>query len=207
MEKIWEKYRWFILAALGFLAVLTLVLFNLFKEPEEYAEVTTASSSSQMTIESTSTSKENTDWYVDVKGAVKAPGMYKIKEGMRLMDAVDQAGGFLEEADRNQVNFSKLLTDQEVVFIPKIGETPPTVQAGEASTVGDSSSDEKGKVNINTADSTELQTLSGIGEKKAQDILNYREENGSFQKVEDLLNVSGIGEKTLENLRDFITIN
>ncbi|MGM0239685.1 helix-hairpin-helix domain-containing protein [Enterococcus sp. AZ103] len=205
MKKIWEKYRWFILAGFGFLAILLLVLFNLFKEPEEYAEVTTFSSSEQKTIESTA--KVNTDWYVDVKGAVKAPGMYKVKEGTRLMDAVDQAGGFLEEADRNQVNFSKLLTDQEVIFIPKIGETPPTIQAGETIISGDSSSDETGKVNINTADSTELQTLSGIGEKKAQDILNYREENGSFQKLEDLLNVSGIGEKTLENLRDFITIN
>lgn len=196
MKKIWEEQRIFVIGFLGLLLIGGWFLWSRPEEPTEKLQF-----SSQKTEISTSES-QNSQWFVDVKGAVEKAGMYPITSGMRLMDVVDLAGGFTAEADQNQVNFSKLLMDQEVVYIPKVGETIPSLEknvaAGEAA--------EDSKVNLNTADATELQTLSGIGEKKAQDIISYRETNGSFQTVEDLLNVSGIGDKTLENLREMITV-
>jgi len=155
--------------------------------------------------------------YVDVKGAVYLPGVYEVTSDMRLIDAIELAGGFSEKANQNPVNLSLKLTDQMVIFIPEIGAVSeeaaelenPAVPIEEAViTVPQESSEAttSAKVNINLADSTELQQLSGIGEKKAEQIMNYRQENGSFQKIEDLKNVSGIGEKTFEALRANITV-
>ncbi|MBM7711701.1 ComEA family DNA-binding protein [Enterococcus xiangfangensis] len=167
-------------------------------EPEEEVDpMIFATSSSQETKQSSQ------EWYVDVKGAVKQGGMYRITQGMRLMDAIELAGGFTTEADQNQINFSKLLADQEIIYVPKIGEELPTIHETDSNKT---TASETEKININTADVNELQQLSGIGEKRAADIVKYREENGSFRAVEDLTKVSGIGEKTLENLKDSITI-
>lgn len=180
--------------------------FFLLRTPAEETTAPELFSTSESTFqETTNTTKQ--EWYVDVKGAVKKTGMYRITQGMRLMDAIDLAGGFTSEADQNQVNFSKLLTDQEIIYVPKVGEAIPAigeVSQGKSNTTTSSGTAEK--ININTADLTELQQLTGIGEKKAADIIKYREENGSFRAVEDLTKVSGIGEKTLENLKDSITI-
>ncbi|MEO1770706.1 helix-hairpin-helix domain-containing protein [Candidatus Enterococcus ferrettii] len=166
--------------------------------------------STEETSTTVSSSQEHSEWFVDLKGAIQQPGMYRIKEGMRLMDVIELAGGFTDEADRNQVNLAKLLADQEIIYVPKNGEEIPVVQQATdkisdspQSTTSDAAIE---KININTADATQLQQLSGIGEKRAQDIIDYREENGSFQSVEDLMNVSGIGQKTLEKLRNSITI-
>ncbi|MBO0452723.1 helix-hairpin-helix domain-containing protein [Candidatus Enterococcus murrayae] len=192
-----------------YLIVLPIVLaivgfFFLTREPEEQEMDPVLFSTTNITKE-TNESSSNQDWYVDVKGEVKRAGMYRITQGMRLMDAIDLAGGFTEEADQNQVNFSKLLTDQEIIYVPKNGEEIPTINENFQQVAGTTDSDSK-KININTADANELQELSGIGEKKAADIIKYREENGSFHSVEELTEVSGIGEKTLENLKDSITI-
>ncbi|MEG2645032.1 MAG: helix-hairpin-helix domain-containing protein, partial [Enterococcus sp.] len=90
-------------------------------------------------------------------------------------------------------------------YVPKVGEEIPTINE-ETKSAQNKTEDTNKKININTADASELQQLSGIGEKRAADIINYREANGSFQAIEDLMKVSGIGEKTLENLKDSITI-
>lgn len=180
--------------------------FFLLRTPAEETTDPELFSTSESTFQETTNTTEQ-EWYVDVKGAVKKAGMYRITQGMRLMDVIDLAGGFTPEADQNQVNFSKLLTDQEIIYVPKVGETIPAideVSQGKSNTTKGSGTAEK--ININTADLTELQQLTGIGEKKAADIIKYREENGSFRAVEDLTKVSGIGEKTLENLKDSITI-
>lgn len=155
--------------------------------------------------------------YVDVKGAVYLPGVYEVTSDMRLIDAVDLAGGFSEEADQTPVNLSLKLADQMVIFIPKLGdsETLQTDQETQIAsmeenviTVPEGSSESKAstKVNINLADASELQQLSGIGEKKAEQIVTYRQDNGSFQKIEELKNVSGIGEKTFEAIQSSITV-
>ncbi|MDT2828140.1 helix-hairpin-helix domain-containing protein [Enterococcus viikkiensis] len=182
------------------------VTFLFLRAPAEETTAPELFSTTERALQETTTTTEQ-EWYVDVKGAVKKTGMYRITQGMRLMDAIDLAGGFTSEADQNQVNFSKLLTDQEIIYVPKVGEDISVigeVSQGKSSTTTASGAAEK--ININTADLTELQQLTGIGEKKAADIIKYREENGSFRAVEDLTKVSGIGEKTLENLKDSITI-
>ncbi|MGX7203752.1 helix-hairpin-helix domain-containing protein [Enterococcus pingfangensis] len=195
MRAYLKKYPYLIVLPL----IAAIAAWFLFKnEPEEEVDpMIFATSSSQETKQSSQ------EWYVDVKGAVKKGGMYQIAQGMRLMDAIELAGGFTAEADQNQINFSKLLADQEIIYVPKIGEEIPTIHETDLNKTAQEAEE---KININTADSNELQQLSGIGEKRAADIVKYREENGSFRAVEDLTKVSGIGEKTLENLKDSITI-
>lgn len=144
--------------------------------------------------------------YVDIKGAVLKCGMYQISEDMRVIDVVRLAGGFLADADENRVNFSLKVTDQMVLYIPKIGEELPQLetlptQASKAEAT------QKKQININRADSAELKNVPGIGEKKAEEIMRYREENGSFQRIEELMNVPGIGKKIFESLEKLITVD
>lgn len=175
--------------------------------------VAVSSQISEETIETTSTSISET-WYVDIKGAINTPKVVPVKPGMRVHDVVEMAGGLTKEADQSQVNLAQLVTDQMVIYVPKIGEeiTPSTEvliadsQITETSASGQETTESE-LVNINTADATTLQTLSGIGEKRALDIINYREANGPFATIEDLDQVSGIGDKTMEKLKPFITVN
>ncbi|CZQ82408.1 helix-hairpin-helix motif [Trichococcus palustris] len=146
---------------------------------------------------------------VDIKGAVQNPGVYQGDENMRVVDMIALAGGLLETADDRAVNLAQRITDQMVIYIPTIGEDPGTVADGNevsqqyTGTEGETGSE---KVNINTADAAQLQTLTGIGEKKAELIIAYRKENGSFQTIEDIMEVSGIGEKTFEGFKEAITV-
>lgn len=167
--------------------------------------------------ETNANSTPNETWYVDIKGAIKVPQVVPVTPGMRVHDVVEMAGGVTGEADQSQVNLAQLVTDQMVIYVPKVGEeVSPSTEALVAdskvteSAVSESSGDgtsDGDLVNINTADTTMLQTLSGIGEKRAADIINYRETNGLFETVDDLDQVSGIGEKTMEKLRPLITVN
>ena len=167
--------------------------------------------------ETNANSAPNETWYVDIKGAIKVPQVFPVTPGMRVHDVVEMAGGVTGEADPSQVNLAQLVTDQMVIYVPKVGEeVSPSTEALVAdskvteSAVSESSGDgtsDGDLVNINTADTTMLQTLSGIGEKRAADIINYRETNGLFETVDDLDQVSGIGEKTMEKLRPLITVN
>lgn len=156
------------------------------------------------------TEKENNDvikMYVDIKGAVKLPGMYEVTSDMRVLNVIDMAGGLKEVADDSQVNFSQRIEDQMVIYIPVEGEElSETVIAGTNSNTANISKDEEGKINLNQATKEELMTLSGVGEKKAEKIIEYREENGSFKTIEDLKNVNGFGEKSFESLEKYISI-
>lgn len=167
--------------------------------------------------ETNANSTPNETWYVDIKGAIKVPQVVPVTPGMRVHDVVEMAGGVTGEADQSQVNLAQLVTDQMVIYVPKVGEevSPSTetlvadsqvTESAVSESSGDGTSDGD-LVNINTADTTMLQTLSGIGEKRAADIINYRETNGLFETVDDLDQVSGIGEKTMEKLRPLITVN
>lgn len=167
--------------------------------------------------ETNANSAPNETWYVDIKGAIKVPQIVPVTPGMRVHDVVEMAGGVTGEADQSRVNLAQLVTDQMVIYVPKVGEevSPSTetlvadsqvTESAVSESSGDGTSDGD-LVNINTADTTMLQTLSGIGEKRAADIINYRETNGLFETVDDLDQVSGIGEKTMEKLRPLITVN
>lgn len=142
-------------------------------------------------------------WVVDVKGAVTNPGIYEVAKNMRVQNAIDLAGGLLQNAETRHINFAQHVTDQMLLYIPVVGEEIvdiPYTQPNSPVEEGTS------KININTATDLELQDLPGIGEKKALQIINYRTENGSFSTIEELMEVSGIGQKTFDTLKESITV-
>lgn len=135
--------------------------------------------------------------FVHVLGAVTEPGLYQLREGDRVVDAIASAGGYAEGADEAQLNLARVLSDGEQLYVPVVGELP-ALDAGGA-VVG-------GKVNLNTADLSALETLPRVGPALAERIIAWREQNGRFDAVNDLLNVTGIGEKTFEGLRELVTV-
>lgn len=155
---------------------------------------------------------EGTEIVLDVEGAVTYPGIVKVKEGSRVYEAVEKAGGVLETADTKYVNLAEAVSDGSVIYIPFKGENAENTAgeqgaegAGAPGTgAGSDTSGQSGLININTADKATLMTLSGIGEVYAQAIIDYRTQNGSFKSNEDIKNVSGIGDATYEKLKDKI---
>jgi len=135
---------------------------------------------------------------VHVLGAVREPGLYTLPEGSRVIDAVAAAGGFSPEADRGGVNLARVLVDAEQVRIPTPEESAEA--GGSASTTGD------GLIRLNSADQSALETLPRVGPAMAARILALRQERGGFRSVEELLDVSGIGDKTFEALRPLVTL-
>ena len=141
---------------------------------------------------------------VDVKGAVKSPGIYDLPVGSRIHDAVQKAGGLTGEADSKSLNLAQKISDEALVYVPTEGEEAASQQA--ASGTPPSTSKEK-KVNLNKASLEELKQVKGLGGKRAQDIIDHREANGKFKSVDELKKVSGIGAKTIENLKDYVTVD
>lgn len=145
---------------------------------------------------------------VHVAGAVKNPGVYALEEGQRVKDAIQIAGGPLPEADLLRLNLAQKIHDEDKLYVPKIGEAPEQQEQESESygaTVGISSKND-GKVNINTADESELTKLPGVGSATAQKIIDYRTTNGTFKSIEDIKNVSGIGDKKFEQMKDKIKV-
>lgn len=149
-----------------------------------------------------------TEMYVDVDGAVASPGVYRLKDGARVSQAIDAAGGLTPDADVTGLNRASKVADGQKIYVPKVGEQ--TVAAGSDVDGGAAASpgvsDATGLVNINTASASELQTLSGIGPSMAQSIIDERTQNGAFTSVDDLMRVSGIGEKKFAKIKDCICV-
>jgi competence protein ComEA len=139
---------------------------------------------------------------VDVTGLVRQPGVYQFPSGARVVDAVERAGGALPKADLSLLNLAAPLVDGQQVVVLKEGATP-VVAPG---TTGGTSVSTGGPINVNTADAATLETLDGIGEVLAGDIVAYRDEHGPFTSVDQLEDVSGIGPSTLEAIRDQVTV-
>lgn len=155
---------------------------------------------------------------IHVAGAVKNPSVVEIQEDMRLFEAVEKAGGFLPEADSNYLNLAEKLIDGEKIYIPSKEETAKlegeTISSNAKTASGNGRDNllkgqngQQGLININSADATQLETLTGIGPSMAERILNYRNEMGKFKTIDDLKNISGIGEKTFEKFKDNICVN
>ncbi len=147
--------------------------------------------------------------YVDVDGAVVSPGVYRLKDGARVAQAIDAAGGLAPEADVTGLNRASKVTDGQKIHVPTVGEQQASIaEAGVDGGVSASSGagGATGLVNINTASAEELQTLSGIGPSMAQSIIDERTKNGAFSSVDDLMRVSGIGEKKLAKIKDCICV-
>lgn len=160
----------------------------------------------------TSASKTESDKiFVDIKGAVRKEGVYELTSGSRVTDVVKLAGGFTDDADKKSVNLAEKVADEAVIYVARVGEevTPASTpsQAKNTAASGAQQDADSAQINLNTATLEELQTISGIGAKRAQDIIDYRDNNGGFSSVDDLKNVSGIGEKTLEKLKAEVTVD
>ncbi len=140
--------------------------------------------------------------YIYICGAVKKPGVYTFQEEPHMVDVVKKAGGFTKKADRTSVNLAEKVSDGTKLIVEEKEAKKKTDEA--ADSVGKTS--DSGKININTASAEELMTLSGIGESKAAQIVSYRETNGTFQKIEDIMKISGIKEGVFGKIKNHITV-
>ena len=148
--------------------------------------------------------------YVDIKGEVLRPGVYEFSCESRIQEVIKKAGGFTEEADEIKINLAQKISDQMQIIVPNLnskqegGVTEGNSEKGNLSNTTPSNL-KQGTVNINTATLEQLQTIKGIGKKKAEAILQYRKEHGAFRTKEDLLQVKGIGKKALEAIESQVT--
>lgn len=174
------------------------------KETNLQAEVAAVSKDSSTEKEVKEEPVEQDLITVDVKGAVKSPGIYDLPVGSRVNDAVQKAGGLTEQADSKGLNLAQKVSDEALVYVPTKGEESASQQAGSGAP---SSTSKEKKVNLNKASLEELKQVKGLGGKRAQDIIDHREENGKFKSVDELKKVSGIGAKTIEKLKDYVTVD
>lgn len=142
--------------------------------------------------------------YVYVCGAVGTPGVFSFNEGARVWEAIEAAGGFLEDAREDYWNLAMELSDGQMIYVPRLDEEAQELNQ-ETGTLAEGSED--GRININTASKEQLMELPGIGESKAESILSFREENGTFGSVEDIMNVPGIKEAAYSKIKDYIRVN
>lgn len=238
MQLIKNNIRKIVILIIIILFIIVLSL-KYYKDNNKIKQVT-----EEDTLELVENSKEEKDEVlkvnVDIKGAVKNPGVYEIEDNKKIIDLVKLAGGLTDEADTTYINLARKVTDEMVVIIytkdqikkakeketlsteditntcicPKITNdaciTKETTESSSSSKSSSSSSSNTSntneKININTASLEQLQTLSGVGASKAQSIIDYRNEFGNFSRIEDILNVSGIGESVYEKIKDNITV-
>ena len=156
---------------------------------------------------------EETIIYIDIKGAVNRPGLYQLSEGSRMIDAIEAAGGLTIEADDRTINLAEKLLDQQKIIVYTESEIAEQLMQEdrdnllERDVYPSNPSDATQKININIATIDELQALPNIGPKKAQAIIEYRQTNGSFQTIDQIKEIKGIGEKTYEELAHLISVS
>ena len=194
----------------GVLAVIVIILVGrgMMASPTKEKVMVTNAVNTTRVEETTTMMPQNC--YVDIKGEVLHPGVYEFSCESRMQEVIKKAGGFTEEADETKINLAQKITDQMQIIVPNLhskqegGVTEGNSEKGNMSNTTPSNS-KQGTVNINTATLEELQTIKGIGKKKAEAILQYRKEHGAFRTKEDLLQVKGIGKKALEAIENQVT--
>lgn len=204
----WVKnHKQFVFIAALMFVLLSYYLVSSFLKPleeEENGNWEPTSTEPESTVEEEGMQVEvieEQEILVDVKGAVQKPGVYKATTGDRVIDVIERAGGITEAANGEVVNLAMRVTDEMVIYVPLIGEETESV-AGVVSSGGG----ESDKININKATATELETLPGVGPAKSAAIIEYRETNGPFQTIEDIMSISGFGERTFEKLKESISV-
>ena len=210
MEELIEKIKEYKIIVIC--AILGLVLGGFFllkpvvqapaKESNLQTEVTTVSKDEKEDKNQKEEVVEQDLITVDVKGAVKSPGIYDLPVGSRINDAVQKAGGLTDNADSKSINLAQRISDEALVYVPTKEETTSQEAHSNAS-----NTKENKKVNLNKASLEELKQVKGLGAKRAQDIIDHRESNGKFKSVDELKKVSGIGAKTIEKLKEYVTVD
>ena len=190
---------------LAFVCSLIVIIGGLFyfnqSKTEDYSGVSFPNISNETNNKDEKAEKRHDEKiFVDVKGAVKYPGVFETTKDKRVKDLIEEAGGLLEDADTSTLNLSQKVKDQMVIYVLKHGEKPKQISDGGISS---SSGD---VININTANLEQLMKISGVGKTKAEAIISYREKNGDFKKKEDITKVRGIGKATFEKIKDKIEV-
>ena len=178
-----------------------LYYFN-YNKTEDYNNISFSNhKSDRIDNEEKNDDKQDEKIFVDVKGAVKNPGVFETTKDKRIKDLIDVAGGLLDDADTSTLNLSQKVKDQMVIYVLKHGEKPKQM-----SEIGTTSSSSGEVININTANKEQLMKISGVGKTKAEAIIEHREKNGDFKKKEDITKVRGIGKATFEKIKDKIEV-
>lgn len=190
---------------LAFVCSLIVIIGGLFyfnqSKTEDYSGVSFSNTSNETNNKDEKTEdKHDEKIFVDVKGAVKHPGVFETTKDKRVKDLIEEAGGLLDDADISTLNLSQKVKDQMVIYVLKHGEKPKQISDG------GSSSSNTDVININTANKEQLMKISGVGKTKAEAIISYREKNGDFKKKEDITKVHGIGKATFEKIKDKIEV-
>ena len=190
---------------LAFVCSLVLIIGGLFyfnkNKTEDYSGVSFSNISNETNNkDEKAEDKHDEKIFVDVKGAVKHPGVFETTKDKRVKDLIEEAGGLLDDADTATLNLSQKVKDQMVIYVLKHGEKPKQISDG------GSSSSNTDVININTANKEQLMKISGVGKTKAEAIISYREKNGDFKKKEDITKVHGIGKATFEKIKDKIEV-
>ena len=190
---------------LAFVCSLVLIIGGLFyfnkNKTEDYSGVSFSNISNETNNkDEKAEDKHDEKIFVDVKGAVKHPGVFETTKDKRVKDLIEEAGGLLDDADTSTLNLSQKVKDQMVIYVLKHGEKPKQISDG------GSSSSNTDVININTANKERLMKISGVGKTKAEAIISYREKNGDFKKKEDITKVHGIGKATFEKIKDKIEV-
>ena len=202
-----------ILISISILGVLFIYFFKNLYEADNIDEIIVNNSVNEIVeTEKIGIEDKKEKVVIHVIGEVNEPGVVKLEEGSRIIDAINSAGGKTEEADLSKINLAYIVEDGTQIYIPRINENINSLElisadAGQGIVLENPTSEIfQGKVNINTANKEKLVTLPGIGETTAQKIIEYREQNGKFKEITDLKNINGIGEAKYENLKDKITV-
>ncbi|MBB1062321.1 helix-hairpin-helix domain-containing protein [Limosilactobacillus fastidiosus] len=211
LEEIWLNYRKQIIIAVVALVGILIVGGKLCQpQSNKIEDPFTTTNKKSLSTQRELPVRGKKDACVDIKGAVTHPGVYRLAGGSRVNEALSAAGRETPDADMNQVNLAKQLVDAQVIYIPRKGEQVPTTLAGgmgTASTVNnDMNSGSQEITNLNTATKEQLCKITGIGNKKADLILQYRQEHGNFNSVDDLKNINGFGEKTVAKLKPMLAV-
>ena len=190
---------------LAFVCSLVLIIGGLFyfnqNKTEDYSGVSFSNTSNETNNkDEKAENRHDEKIFVDVKGAVKHPGVFETTKDKRVKDLIEEAGGLLDDADTSTLNLSQKVKDQMVIYVLKHGEKPKQISDG------GSSSSNTDVININTANKEQLMKISGVGKTKAEAIISYREKNGDFKKKEDITKVRGIGKATFEKIKDKIEV-
>ena len=190
---------------LAFVCSLVLIIGGLFyfnqNKTEDYSAVSFSNISNEANNkDEKAENRHDEKIFVDVKGAVKHPGVFETTKDKRVKDLIEEAGGLLDDADTSTLNLSQKVKDQMVIYVLKHGEKPKQMSDG------GSSSSNTDVININTANKEQLMKISGVGKTKAEAIISYREKNGDFKKKEDITKVRGIGKATFEKIKDKIEV-
>lgn len=226
-----ENYKRFYKYILFVVIIIFIIVLGVYYAQIEDKKENISHKKENKIIKKVENKKDNDDSFlsIDIKGAVNNPNVYKLKEGSRVIDVINMAGGLKENADTSIINLSKKITDEMCIIIytkediqkyknqmlstneikEKLEQENVSIDNfndAEINKNNKESNTKENKISINTASIEELMTISGIGESKAKAIISYREENGPFEDIEDIMNVSGIGESLYAKIKDKIEL-